>query len=175
MMPGVSTTRDPTARAASTTSSVKKYISTLVVHPVLSISTQPAVIPACTCSPRIRPSAGHMTSCSQRMSGRSPPIPRSTAIGVCACVLTRPGSSAPGSVRTGASVDGALCRGPAKAIRPLAVMSSAASRTTEQAGSQGSITGASSRTPVVTGATRAASAATGTAAARRRRRAASRG
>ena len=112
MIPGVSSTREPTAVTASITSSVKKYISTLVVQPVRSSSTQPAVMPARTSGPVNRPSAGHITSCSQRSSGRSPPIPRSAIIGVCACVLTRPGSSAPGSARTGADVGGASDRGP---------------------------------------------------------------
>ena len=112
MIPGVSSTREPTVVAASITASVKKYISTLVVQPVRSISTQPAIMLARTSGPVIRPSAGHITSCSQRSSGRSPPSPRSAAIGVCACVLTRPGSSAPGSARTGAVGGGAVASGP---------------------------------------------------------------
>ena len=96
MIPGVSSTREPTAVTASITASVKKYISTLVVHPVRSSSTQPAVMPARTSSARSRPSAGHITSCSQRISGRSPPSPRSGSIGVWQWVLTSPGSSSPG-------------------------------------------------------------------------------
>jgi hypothetical protein len=112
MIPGVSSTREPTVVTASSTSSVKKYISTLVVQPVRSSCTQPAVIDACTSAPVSRPSAGHITSCSQRSSGRSPPRPRSGVIGVCACVLTRPGSSAPVSSRTGAAVGGAATSGP---------------------------------------------------------------
>ena len=39
-------------------------------------------------------------------------MPRSAIIGVCACVLTSPGSSAPGTARTGASDSGAEVRGP---------------------------------------------------------------
>jgi hypothetical protein len=112
MIPGVSSTREPTAVTASITASVKKYISTLVVHPVRSSSTQPAVMAARTSSARKRASAGHITSVSQRINGRSPPSPRSASIGVCACVLTSPGSSRPDSARTGAPVDGAATRAP---------------------------------------------------------------
>ena len=112
MIPGVSSTREPTAVTASITASVKKYISTLVVQPVRSSSTQPAVMAARTSSARNRASAGHITSVSQRISGRSPPRPRSASIGVCACVLTRPGSSTPDSARTGADDAGAAARAP---------------------------------------------------------------
>ena len=114
MTPGVSSTREPTASTASTTASVKKYISTLVVVPVRSSSTQPDVMPARTSDAVSRPSAGHITSCSQRSSGRSPPIPRSSSIGVWQWVLTSPGSSTPASSRTGPA-DAAA---PPRAARP---------------------------------------------------------
>ncbi len=112
MTPGVSSTRDPTASTASITASVKKYISTLVVVPVRSSSTQPETIPARTSDAVSRPSAGHITSCSQRRSGRSPPSPRSSSIGVWQWVLTRPGSSTPVSSRTAPGGGGAPASGP---------------------------------------------------------------
>jgi hypothetical protein len=174
MIPGVSTTRDPAADTASITASVKKYISTLVVQPVRSSSMQPDVIAIRTSSASSRPSAGHITSWSQRMSGRSPPMPRSAIIGVCAWVFTRPGSSAPGIVRTGVVPAGAVARGPTYPIRPSASTSTTASRSTEQRGSHGSTTGATSRV-AVTAAARGGSAASGTAAATPRCRAACRG
>ncbi len=171
MIPGVSTTREPTVVTASITASVKKYISTLVVHPVRSSSTQPAAMPARTSSARSLLSAGHMTSCSHRMSGRSPPSPRSAIIGVCACVLINPGSRTPGRACTAASDGGASASGPTQAIRPSASMSRAASRRTEHSASQGRTTGAVRRK--VTAGFPRATAATGTAAARPRRRGAS--
>ena len=86
---------------ASIMASEKKYISVLVVQPVRSSSTQPEVIPACTSDAVSLPSAGHITSCSQRISGRSPPMPRSSVMGVWAWVLMSPGSSAPATAYTG--------------------------------------------------------------------------
>ena len=142
MIPGVSSTREPTAVTASSTASVKKYISTLVVHPVRSSSTQPAVMAVRTSSARSLLSAGQITSRSQRISGRSPPSPRSATIGVCACALISPGSRSPCRARTGAVDGGADERGPTNAIRPSSSTSTTASRTTEHEASQGRTTGA---------------------------------
>ena len=139
--PGVSSTREPTVSTASTTASVKKYISTLVVVPVRRSSTQPDVIPARTSDAVSRPSAGHITSCSHRSSGRSPPMPRSSSIGVWQWVFTSPGSSTPGRARTGPGTGGASAIGPTHVIRPSAT-STAPLRSTEHAGSHGSTTGA---------------------------------
>ena len=46
------------------------------------------------------------SSSSQRISGRSPPRPRSTIIGVWQCALTSPGNSIPGGVITDVSFVG---------------------------------------------------------------------
>ena len=112
MMPGVRTTRDPISRTAAATSSAQKYISVEVVTPLRSISTVPASIPARTSSPSSRDSAGQTTSVSQRINGRSPPIPRSRASGVWAWVLTRPGMSARDTRSTVTSETGAAAAGP---------------------------------------------------------------
>ena len=95
MIPAASTTRDPASSTAPASWSLWKYISTLVVTPRRSISTEPSSMPARMSEGRIRASAGQITSCSQRSSGRSPPMPRSTVIGLCACAFTRPGNRIP--------------------------------------------------------------------------------
>ena len=84
MMPGVMTTRDPSSRTASTTVSAQKYISVEVVTPWRSISSPPASIPARTSGASSRASAGQTTSVSQRISGRSPPMPAQQRQRACA-------------------------------------------------------------------------------------------
>ncbi|MDF2976423.1 MAG: hypothetical protein K0S40_1151 [Actinomycetospora sp.] len=142
MIPGVSTTREPISSTASTTCSDWKYISADVVTPPRSISVLPASIPAWTSAPSSFASAGQTTSRSQRISGRSPPKPRSTVNGVWAWALTSPGMSRPPTRVVGASVAGAVSAGPTCAIRPSSSTSTTASRSTLPASSQGRTIGA---------------------------------
>ena len=101
---GASTSdRAPVARTAAAIRSGSKYISTLVVTPLRSISADAAVIATSMSSGVSRASRGHMTSCSQRSSGSPSPCPRNSTIGACEWALTMPGISRPGRATTSAS------------------------------------------------------------------------
>ena len=92
------TARAPVVPTAAAIRSGWKYISTLVVMPLPSISADAAVIATSTSSGVSRASRGHMTSCSQRSSGSPSPWPRNSTIGACEWVFTRPGSEHPGQL-----------------------------------------------------------------------------
>ena len=94
--------RAPVAPTAAAIRSGWKYISTLVVTPLPSISADAAVIATSTSSGVRRASRGHITSCSQRSSGSPSPCPRNSTIGACEWVFTSPGSQHPGSSTTSA-------------------------------------------------------------------------
>ena len=171
--PGVSSTREPTVSTASTTAPVKKYISTLVVVPVRRSSMHPDVMPARTSDAVSRPSAGHITSCSQRSSGRSPPIPRSSSIGVWQWVLTSPGSSTPASSRTGPRSGRCLRERPDPGDAPVRDVDGAVAQDRARGVARQHHRGGEPRGPHLSAAARAATAASGTAAATRRCRAGS--
>ena len=113
--------RAPVTPTAAAIRSGWKYISTLVVTPLPSISADAAVIATSTSSGVSRASRGHMTSCSQRSSGRPSPCPRNSTIGACEWVFTSPGRSTPGrSVTSASPAGGASAAGPTQAILPSA-------------------------------------------------------
>src|SRR5215218_6683074 len=122
--------RAPVRPTAAAIRSGWKYISTLVVTPLPSISADAAVIATSTSSGVSRASRGHMTSCSQRSSGSPSPCPRNSTIGACEWVFTRPGSSTPGSSTTSASgAGGASAAGPTQLIRPSSTSRTASGTT----------------------------------------------
>ena len=94
------TARAPVLPTAAAIRSGWKYISTLVVTPLASISADAAVIATSTSSGVSRASRGHMTSRSQRSSGSPSPWPRNSTIGACEWALTSPGVSTPGRSTT---------------------------------------------------------------------------
>ena len=105
------TARAPVAPTAAAIRSGWKYISTLVVIPLPSISAEAAVIATSTSSGVRRASRGHMTSRSQRSSGSPSPCPRNSTIGACEWVFTSPGVSTPGSATTSAPPAGGALGG----------------------------------------------------------------
>ena len=121
--------RAPVVPTAAAIRSGWKYISTLVVMPLPSISAEAAVMATSTSFPVSRASRGHITSRSQRSSGSPSPWPRNSTIGACEWVLTRPGSRIPGSAVTWLLTGGASAAGPTHAIRPSSTSSTASGTT----------------------------------------------
>ena len=124
------TARAPVVVTAAAIRSGWKYISTLVVTPLASISADAAVIATSTSSGVSRASRGHITSCSQRSSGSPSPWPRKSTIGACEWTFTSAGMSTPGrSIRSASSAGGASAAGPAQLIGPSVTSSTAAGTT----------------------------------------------
>src|SRR3954454_7783627 len=122
--------RAPVRPTAAAMRSGWKYISTLVVTPLPSISADAAVMATSTSSGVSRASRGHMTSCSHRSSGRPSPWPRNSTIGACEWMLTNPGSRTPGSsTRSASGAGGASEVGPTQAIRPSSTSRTASGAT----------------------------------------------